>query len=92
MPHGVFEIPSIFIAGQAGFYLARLLLHRRENRNLRESMRRMAGARRRVGHDAGVGRNHGSVLFAASRTGVCRTDLKIAVAGAELVLLMAYFL
>lgn len=39
LPHGVFEIPSILIAGQAGFYLARLLLHRREDRNLRQSMR-----------------------------------------------------
>ena len=39
LPHGVFEIPSILIAGQAGFYLARLLLHRREDRNVRHSMR-----------------------------------------------------
>jgi uncharacterized membrane protein SpoIIM required for sporulation len=38
MPHGVFEIPSILIAGQAGFYLARLLLRRREDRNVRDSM------------------------------------------------------
>jgi len=35
----VFEIPSILIAGQAGFYLARLLLRRREDRNVRQSMR-----------------------------------------------------
>src|SRR5262249_31806857 len=28
----VFEIPSILIAGQAGFYLGRLLLHRQEDR------------------------------------------------------------
>ena len=39
LPHGVFEIPSILIAGQAGFYLARLLLRRREERNTRRSMR-----------------------------------------------------
>lgn len=39
LPHGVFEIPSVLIAGQAGFYLARLLLRRREDRNVRESMR-----------------------------------------------------
>ena len=38
LPHGAFEIPSILIAGQAGFYLARLLLRRREDRNMRESM------------------------------------------------------
>ena len=39
LPHGVFEIPSILIAGQAGFYLARVLLRRREDRNVRQSMR-----------------------------------------------------
>ena len=39
LPHGAFEIPSILIAGQAGFYLARLLLRRREDRNMRQSMR-----------------------------------------------------
>lgn len=39
LPHGAFEIPSILIAGQAGFYLARLLLRRREDRNVRESIR-----------------------------------------------------
>jgi Stage II sporulation protein M len=39
LPHGVFEIPSILMAGQAEFYLARLLLHRREDRNIRQSMR-----------------------------------------------------
>jgi uncharacterized membrane protein SpoIIM required for sporulation len=38
MPHGVFEIPSILIAGQAGFYLARIMLRRKEDRNVRESM------------------------------------------------------
>jgi uncharacterized membrane protein SpoIIM required for sporulation len=38
LPHGVFEIPSIFIAGQAGFYLARVLLRRREDRDVRQSM------------------------------------------------------
>lgn len=39
MPHGVFEIPSILIAGQAGFYLARILLRRREDRHVRDSIR-----------------------------------------------------
>lgn len=38
LPHGVFEIPSILIAGQAGFYLARIMLRRKEDRNVRESM------------------------------------------------------
>lgn len=38
MPHGVFEIPSILIAGQAGFYLARMLLRRREDRDVRNYM------------------------------------------------------
>lgn len=39
LPHGAFEIPSILIAGQAGFYLARLLLRRREDRDVGEYMR-----------------------------------------------------
>lgn len=39
LPHGASEIPSILIAGQAGFYLARLLLRRQEDRNSRQSMR-----------------------------------------------------
>jgi uncharacterized membrane protein SpoIIM required for sporulation len=39
LPHGAFEIPSILIAGQAGFYLARLLLRRHEDRNMRREMR-----------------------------------------------------
>jgi len=38
LPHGALEIPSILIAGQAGFYLARLLLRRRENRDMRKEM------------------------------------------------------
>jgi uncharacterized membrane protein SpoIIM required for sporulation len=38
LPHGAFEIPSILIAGQAGFYLARLLLRRHEDRNMRREM------------------------------------------------------
>jgi uncharacterized membrane protein SpoIIM required for sporulation len=66
LPHGVFEIPSILIAGQAGFYLARLLLRRREDRNFRQSMRE-CGTGRRAGNDAGVGRSHGSIFFSASR-------------------------
>jgi len=39
LPHGAFEIPSILVAGQAGFYLARLLLRRREDRQMRQSIR-----------------------------------------------------
>lgn len=38
LPHGAFEIPSVLIAGQAGFYLARLLLRRRDDRDMRKSM------------------------------------------------------
>lgn len=38
LPHGAFEIPSILIAGQAGFYLAHLLLRRREDRDMRHSI------------------------------------------------------
>lgn len=39
LPHGAFEIPSILIAVQAGFYLARLLLRQHENRDMRRAMR-----------------------------------------------------
>jgi uncharacterized membrane protein SpoIIM required for sporulation len=89
LPHGVFEIPSILIAGQAGFYLARLLLHRREDRNLRQSMREWlvlvtglammlvwAGVM-----EAFFSQNHAPVLPYA---------FKVAVATAELALLTMY--
>jgi uncharacterized membrane protein SpoIIM required for sporulation len=91
LPHGVFEIPSILIAGQAGFYLARLLLHRRENRNLRESMREwlvlVAGLAMML-----VWAGIMEAFFSQHHAPVLPYGLKVAVGGAELVLLTAYLL
>lgn len=91
LPHGVFEIPSILIAGQAGFYLARLLLHRRENRNLRESMREwlvlVAGLAMML-----VWAGIMEAFFSQHHAPVLPYGFKVAVSGAELVLLTAYLL
>lgn len=91
LPHGVFEIPSILIAGQAGFYLARLLLHRRENRNVRESMREwlvlVAGLAMMLVW-AGVM----EAFFSQHHAPVLPYGFKVAVAIAELVLLALYLL
>jgi uncharacterized membrane protein SpoIIM required for sporulation len=91
LPHGVFEIPSILIAGQAGFYLARLLLHRRENRNLRESMREwlvlVAGLAMML-----VWAGIMEAFFSQHHAPVLPYGFKVAVAGAELVLLTFYLL
>jgi uncharacterized membrane protein SpoIIM required for sporulation len=91
LPHGVFEIPSILIAGQAGFYLARLLLHRRENRNLRESMREwlvlIAGLAMML-----VWAGIMEAFFSQHHAPVLPYGFKVAVAGAELVLLTVYLL
>jgi uncharacterized membrane protein SpoIIM required for sporulation len=91
LPHGVFEIPSILIAGQAGFYLARLLLHRRENRNIRESMREwlvlVAGLAMML-----VWAGIMEAFFSQHHAPVLPYGFKVAVGGAELVLLTAYLL
>lgn len=91
LPHGVFEIPSILIAGQAGFYLARLLLHRREDRNVRESMREwlvlVAGLAMMLVW-AGVM----EAFFSQHHAPVLPYAFKVAVAVAELVLLTLYLL
>jgi uncharacterized membrane protein SpoIIM required for sporulation len=91
LPHGVFEIPSILIAGQAGFYLARLLLHRRENRNVRESMREwlvlVAGLAMML-----VWAGIMEAFFSQHHAPVLPYGFKVAVAAAELVLLTAYLL
>jgi uncharacterized membrane protein SpoIIM required for sporulation len=91
LPHGVFEIPSILIAGQAGLYLARVLLRRREDRNVRESMREwlvlVAGLAMMLVWagfmEAFVSQHHEPVL---------PYWFKVAVAAAELVLLTIYLL
>jgi uncharacterized membrane protein SpoIIM required for sporulation len=91
LPHGVFEIPSILIAGQAGFYLARLLLRRREDRNVRHSMREwlilVAGLAMLLVW-AGVM----EAFFSQHHAPVLPYWFKVAVGVAELVLLMAYLL
>lgn len=91
LPHGVFEIPSILVAGQAGFYLARLLLHRREDRNVRQSMREwlvlVAGLAMMLVW-AGVM----EAFFSQHHAPAIPYAFKIAVALAELVLLTSYLL
>ena len=91
LPHGVFEIPSILIAGQAGFYLARLLLRRREDRNVRESMRDwlvlVAGLAMML-----VWAGLMEAFFSQHHAPVFPYSFKVAVAVAELVLLTIYLL
>jgi len=91
LPHGVFEIPSILIAGQAGFYLARLLLRRREDRNLRQSMREwlvlIAGLAMMLVW-AGVM----EAFFSQHHAPVLPYAFKVAVGIAELALLTTYLL
>lgn len=89
LPHGVFEIPSVLIAGQAGFYLARLLLHRREDRNIRESMREwlilVAGLTMML-----VLAGLMEAFFSQHHAPVLPYGFKVAVGIAELVLLTCY--
>lgn len=91
LPHGVFEIPSILIAGQAGFYLARLLLRRREDRNVRQSMREwlvlVAGLAMML-----VWAGIMEAFFSQHHAPVLPYGFKVAVAAAELVLLTMYLL
>jgi uncharacterized membrane protein SpoIIM required for sporulation len=91
LPHGVFEIPSILIAGQAGFYLARILLHRREDRNVRQSMREwlvlVAGLAMML-----VWAGIMEAFFSQHHAPVLPYSFKVAVAVAELVLLTIYLL
>jgi len=91
LPHGVFEIPSILIAGQAGFYLARLLLRRREDRNLRESMREwllLIGGLAMMLTWAGIM----EAFFSQHHEPELPYGFKVAVAVAELALLTVYLL
>ena len=91
LPHGVFEIPSVLIAGQAGFYLARLLLHRREDRNVRQSIREwlvlVAGLAMML-----VWAGIMEAFFSQHHAPVLPYGFKVAVAAAELVLLTFYLL
>jgi uncharacterized membrane protein SpoIIM required for sporulation len=91
LPHGVFEIPSILIAGQAGFYLARLLLRRREDRNVRQSMGEwlvlVAGLAIML-----VWAGLMEAFFSQHHAPVLPYGFKVAIAAAELVLLTIYLL
>jgi uncharacterized membrane protein SpoIIM required for sporulation len=91
LPHGVFEIPSILIAGQAGFYLARVLLRRREDRDARQSMREwlvlIAGMAMML-----VWAGIMEAFFSQRHAPVLPYGFKVAVGGAELALLTVYLL
>jgi uncharacterized membrane protein SpoIIM required for sporulation len=91
LPHGAFEIPSILIAGQAGFYLARLLLRRREDRNMRQSIREwlllICGLALML-----VWAGLMEAFFSQRHAPVLPYGFKVAIGAAELVLLAIYFL
>jgi uncharacterized membrane protein SpoIIM required for sporulation len=91
LPHGVFEIPSILIAGQAGFYLAHILLRRREDRDMRQSMREwlvlIVGMAMML-----VWAGMMEAFFSQHHAPVLPYGLKVAVGAAELMLLTAYLL
>ena len=79
------------IAGQAGFYLARLLLRRREDRNMRQSMREwlmlIAGLAMML-----VWAGTMEAFFSQHHAPVLPYGFKVAVGVAELVLLTVYLL
>lgn len=91
LPHGAFEIPSILIAGQAGFYLARLLLRRHEDRNMRRAMREwlllIAGLAMLL-----VWAGIMEAFFSQHHAPVLPYGFKVAVGAAELALLTTYLL
>jgi uncharacterized membrane protein SpoIIM required for sporulation len=91
LPHGAFEIPSILIAGQAGFYLARLLLRRRDDRNMRQSMGEwlllIAGLAMML-----VWAGTMEAFFSQHHAPELPYGFKVAVGAAELVLLTIYLL
>lgn len=91
LPHGAFEIPSILVAGQAGFYLARLLLRRREDRNMRQSMREwlllISGLALML-----VWAGLMEAFFSQHHAPVLPYGFKVAVGAAELILLTFYLL
>ena len=91
LPHGAFEIPSILIAGQAGFYLARLLLRRREDRDMRRTMHEwllLIGGLAMMLVWAGIM----EAFFSQHHEPALPYGFKVAVGAAELVLLTAYLL
>jgi uncharacterized membrane protein SpoIIM required for sporulation len=91
LPHGAFEIPSILVAGQAGFYLARLLLRRREDRQMRQSIREwlllLAGLAMML-----IWAGLMEAFFSQHHAPVLPYGFKVAVGAAELTLLTLYLL
>jgi uncharacterized membrane protein SpoIIM required for sporulation len=91
LPHGAFEIPSILIAGQAGFYLARLLLRRREDRDMRRAMLEwlllIAGLAMML-----IWAGMMEAFFSQHHAPVLPSGFKVAVGAGELVLLTVYVL
>ena len=91
LPHGVFEIPSILIAGQAGFYLARVLLRRQADRDARQSLREwlvlVAGLSMML-----VWAGIMEAFFSQHHAPALPYGFKVAVAVAELILLTIYLL
>jgi uncharacterized membrane protein SpoIIM required for sporulation len=89
LPHGAFEIPSILIAGQAGYYLARLFLRRRDDRDMRRSMSEwlllVAGLAMMLTWAGLV-----EAFFSQHHAPALPYQFKVAVGSAELVLLMIY--
>lgn len=89
LPHGAFEIPSILIAGQAGYYLARLLLRRRDDRDMRRSMTEwlllVAGLAMMLTWAGLV-----EAFFSQHHAPALPYQFKVAVGSAELVLLVIY--
>ena len=88
LPHGAFEIPSILIAG---FYLARLLLRRREDRDMRRAMSEwlvLTGGLALMLVWAGLM----EAFFSQHHAPVLPYGLKVAVGAAELLLLTIYLL
>ena len=91
LPHGAFEIPSILIAGQAGFYLARLLLRRSEDRDMRLAMREwlvLIGGLALMLVWAGLM----EAFFSQHHAPVLPYGFKVGIGAAELVLLAIYLL
>jgi len=91
LPHGVFEIPSILIAGQAGFYLARLLLRRREDRDVRHSMHEWLVLIAGLGMML-VWAGFMEAFFSQHHAPVLPYGFKVAVGVGELLLLTVYLL
>src|SRR5262249_49345306 len=91
LPHGGFEIPSLLIAGPAGFYFARLLLRRRAGRDMRPALHEwllLIGGLAMMLVWAGMM----EAFFSQHHAPLLPYGFKVAVGAAELVLLTVYLL